>query len=158
MLGAKNKDGWDMALAATARVHGLVLVTRNTKDFEGRGVRLLDPFRDRPFQIEPGDDARQTLHTPDDRRRQPQCRPRCNCHAGATCGGRANSWSNFRDHRMLPGYGCETASARITSISNRPGRPGSMQGVLVFLPSSDLAIEQGSIDSTPQRGRKSRQS
>ncbi|WP_348785825.1 hypothetical protein [Mesorhizobium sp. KR9-304] len=53
MLGAKNKDRWDMALAATARVHGLVLVTRNTKDFEGRGVRLLDPFRDPPFQIEP---------------------------------------------------------------------------------------------------------
>ncbi len=55
-------------------------------------------------------------------------------------------------------HGCETASARITSISNRTGRSGSMQGVLVFLPSSDLAIEQGSIDSTPQRGRKSRQS
>lgn len=53
MLGAKNKDQWDMALAATARVHGLVLVTRNTKDFEGRGVRLLDPFRDPPVQIEP---------------------------------------------------------------------------------------------------------
>ncbi len=53
MLGAKNKDRWDMALAATARVHDLVLVTRNTKDFEGRGVRLLDPFRDPPLQIEP---------------------------------------------------------------------------------------------------------
>lgn len=53
MLGAKNKDRWDMALAATARVHGFVLVTRNTKDFEGRGVRLLDPFRNPPFQIEP---------------------------------------------------------------------------------------------------------
>jgi predicted nucleic acid-binding protein len=53
MLGAKNKDRWDMALAATACVHDLVLVTRNTRDFEGRGVRLLDPFRDPPFQIEP---------------------------------------------------------------------------------------------------------
>lgn len=53
MLGARNKDRWDMALAATARVHGLVLVTRNIKDFEGRGVRLLDPFRDPPLQIEP---------------------------------------------------------------------------------------------------------
>lgn len=52
MLGAKNRDRWDMALAATARVHNLVLVTRNTKDFEGRGVRLLDPFRDPPLQIE----------------------------------------------------------------------------------------------------------
>jgi len=53
MLGAKNEDRWDMAPAATARVHGLVLVTRNTKDFEGRGVRLLDPFHYPPFQIEP---------------------------------------------------------------------------------------------------------
>ncbi len=48
MLGAKNRDRWDLALAATARVHGLVLVTRNVKDFEGRGVTILDPFRDPP--------------------------------------------------------------------------------------------------------------
>lgn len=53
MLGAKNKDRWDMALAATARVHGLVLVTRNTKDFAGRGVRLLNPFRNPPLQTDP---------------------------------------------------------------------------------------------------------
>lgn len=53
MLGAKNKDRWDMALAATARVHGLVLVTRNNKDFAGRGVRLLNPFRNPPLQTDP---------------------------------------------------------------------------------------------------------
>lgn len=53
MLGAKNKDRWDIALAATALVHGLVLVTRNIKDFEGRGVRLLEPFCDPPLRIEP---------------------------------------------------------------------------------------------------------
>lgn len=53
MLGAKNKDRWDLALAATARVHGLVLVTRNTRDFMGRGVRLLNPFLDPPRAIEP---------------------------------------------------------------------------------------------------------
>jgi hypothetical protein len=34
----------DGLLAATARVHGLVLVTRNTADFARTGVRLLDPF------------------------------------------------------------------------------------------------------------------
>lgn len=34
-----------MALAATARVHGLVIVTRNVSDFTGRGVRILDPFK-----------------------------------------------------------------------------------------------------------------
>jgi hypothetical protein len=27
------------------RVHGLVVVTRNVKDFDGRGVTLLDPFK-----------------------------------------------------------------------------------------------------------------
>lgn len=53
LLGGKNKDRWDLALAATARVHDLVLVTRNTKDFEGRGVRLLNPFRDPPIRSEP---------------------------------------------------------------------------------------------------------
>lgn len=51
LLGAKNKDRWDLALAATARVHGLVLVTRNVDDFAGRGVRLLDPFRDPPMEL-----------------------------------------------------------------------------------------------------------
>ena len=52
MFGAKNKDRWDLALAATARVHGLILVTRNIKDFEGRGVRLLNPFQDPPLLVE----------------------------------------------------------------------------------------------------------
>lgn len=53
LLGGKNKDRWDLALAATARIHDLVLVTRNTKDFEGRGVRLLNPFYDPPVRSEP---------------------------------------------------------------------------------------------------------
>lgn len=52
MIGSKNKDRWDLALAATARVHDLILVTRNTRDFAGRGVRLLDPFRDPPLASE----------------------------------------------------------------------------------------------------------
>jgi len=34
----------DALLAATARVHDLVLVTRNTADVEGLGARLLNPF------------------------------------------------------------------------------------------------------------------
>lgn len=34
-------DGW---IAATALQHGLVLATRNTKDFQGLGVALLDPW------------------------------------------------------------------------------------------------------------------
>jgi predicted nucleic acid-binding protein len=34
----------DALLAATALVHGLVLVTRNTADVAGLGVQVLDPF------------------------------------------------------------------------------------------------------------------
>ncbi|MFZ2051091.1 MAG: type II toxin-antitoxin system VapC family toxin [Solirubrobacteraceae bacterium] len=34
----------DSLLAATALIHGLTVVTRNTKDFEGCAVRLLDPW------------------------------------------------------------------------------------------------------------------
>ena len=34
----------DSLIAATALVHGLIVVTRNRADFEKAGVRLLDPF------------------------------------------------------------------------------------------------------------------
>ena len=34
----------DALIAATAVVNGLTLVTRNTRDFEGTGVQLLNPF------------------------------------------------------------------------------------------------------------------
>ena len=50
LIGQKGKNRDDMALAATARVRGYVLVTRNVDDFRGRGVHVLDPFRDPPFQ------------------------------------------------------------------------------------------------------------
>ena len=35
----------DALIAATASVHGFVVVTRNIKDFEGTGVELLDPWK-----------------------------------------------------------------------------------------------------------------
>jgi predicted nucleic acid-binding protein len=35
----------DMLIAATAAEHGAILVTRNVRDFEGCGIRVLDPFR-----------------------------------------------------------------------------------------------------------------
>lgn len=34
----------DLLIAATAETHDLVLVTRNTRDFEGCGLQLLNPF------------------------------------------------------------------------------------------------------------------
>lgn len=34
----------DAMIAATARVHGLVVVTRNVSDFEPLGARVLNPF------------------------------------------------------------------------------------------------------------------
>lgn len=44
-LGESEKHVDDAGLAATARVHGLIVVTRNVKDFNGRGVKLVDPFK-----------------------------------------------------------------------------------------------------------------
>jgi len=35
----------DMLIAASAAAHGLTLVTRNTKDFTGCGISVLNPFR-----------------------------------------------------------------------------------------------------------------
>jgi len=35
----------DAMIAATAKVHGLTVVTRNLADFKAFGVPLLDPFR-----------------------------------------------------------------------------------------------------------------
>jgi predicted nucleic acid-binding protein len=34
----------DGLIAATARVHGLTVVTRNAEDFEPTGVGVLNPF------------------------------------------------------------------------------------------------------------------
>jgi predicted nucleic acid-binding protein len=35
----------DALIAATALVHGMAVVTRNTQDFESTGVRLIDPWQ-----------------------------------------------------------------------------------------------------------------
>jgi hypothetical protein len=34
----------DGLLLATAKVHGLTIVTRNVADFDGRGVPVLNPY------------------------------------------------------------------------------------------------------------------
>ncbi len=40
----RTRSQADMLIAATARAHGLTLATRNTRDFEGTGIALLNPF------------------------------------------------------------------------------------------------------------------
>ncbi len=40
----KSRTQADMLIAATAMSHGLILVTRNTKDFSESGVSVLNPF------------------------------------------------------------------------------------------------------------------
>jgi hypothetical protein len=47
-LGVSERHIDDAGIAATAKIHGLVVVTRNIKDFANRGVSLLDPFELRP--------------------------------------------------------------------------------------------------------------
>lgn len=48
LLAESEKHVDDTGLAGTARLHGLVLVTRNLADVQGRGVATLDPFRAEP--------------------------------------------------------------------------------------------------------------
>jgi predicted nucleic acid-binding protein len=48
LLGLSEKNIDDTGLAATARIHGLVLVTRNTRQVAGRGAATLDPFKTSP--------------------------------------------------------------------------------------------------------------
>lgn len=47
----------DSLIAATAQIHGLTLVTRNVRDFEGWGIPLLNPFtRAAEDRLPPGQD------------------------------------------------------------------------------------------------------
>jgi predicted nucleic acid-binding protein len=42
----------DLLLAATARVHGLVMVTRNWRHFAGTGLAVFDPWSGRTHRME----------------------------------------------------------------------------------------------------------
>jgi hypothetical protein len=44
----RTPDFADLAIAATARVHGLTILTRNVRHFAPLGVPLVDPFADLP--------------------------------------------------------------------------------------------------------------
>lgn len=48
LLGAKDENQRARALAATARIHGFILVTRNVADVRGCDVNVLDPFAAEP--------------------------------------------------------------------------------------------------------------
>ena len=48
LLAESEKHVDDTGLAATARVHGLVLVTRNLEHVAGRGAPTLDPYNASP--------------------------------------------------------------------------------------------------------------
>ena len=43
----------DLLIAATARVHGLIVVTRNRRDFAGTGVVVYDPWKGETHRMEP---------------------------------------------------------------------------------------------------------
>jgi predicted nucleic acid-binding protein len=48
LLGAKDKNQRDKALAATAVVHDYILVTRNVVDIRGCNIQVLNPFKAKP--------------------------------------------------------------------------------------------------------------
>jgi len=43
----------DTIIAATARVHGLIVVTRNAKDFAGTGVTVYNPWTEESTRMDP---------------------------------------------------------------------------------------------------------
>ncbi|MDQ0471614.1 type II toxin-antitoxin system VapC family toxin [Labrys wisconsinensis] len=50
-LAQSEKHVDDTGFAATALVHGLILVTRNTKDLAWRGVQILNPYKSPPERL-----------------------------------------------------------------------------------------------------------
>ncbi|RUM13523.1 type II toxin-antitoxin system VapC family toxin [Rhizobium phaseoli] len=51
-VGAREKHVMDAGIAAVAKTHGLIIVTRNLNDFADFRVPCLDPFRDPPLLVE----------------------------------------------------------------------------------------------------------
>ncbi len=43
-LAGRQRTQADMLIAATAQAHQLALATRNTRDFEGCGIPMINPF------------------------------------------------------------------------------------------------------------------
>lgn len=53
LVGAKEKDVMDRAVAAIVIEGGFVVATRNVADFRGLPVRLVNPFLREPVIVEP---------------------------------------------------------------------------------------------------------
>ncbi|MBP2449217.1 PIN domain-containing protein [Rhizobium leguminosarum] len=51
-VGAREKHVMDAGIAAVAKTHRLVIVTRNLNDFADFRVPCLDPFRDPPLLVD----------------------------------------------------------------------------------------------------------
>ena len=53
-LGARGRpqSAPDLLLAATTRRHGLILVTRNTRDFANTGITVYNPWTDETHKME----------------------------------------------------------------------------------------------------------
>jgi predicted nucleic acid-binding protein len=46
------REAPDLLIAATARVHGLIVVTRNVRDFANAGVIVYDPWHNKTHQMD----------------------------------------------------------------------------------------------------------
>jgi toxin FitB len=51
-LKGRTRDPTDLLIAATARVHDLILVSRNVRHFAGTGIVIYDPWNDQTQQTE----------------------------------------------------------------------------------------------------------
>ena len=75
----------DAMIAATAKVHGLTVVTRNVADFKAFGVPLLNPFKAQLFTVIDGWAQRRSVAAKlplSCRRRAPGC---CRCCSRCAC-------------------------------------------------------------------------
>ena len=52
-LTGKSRDPADMLIAATARVHDLIVVSRNVRDFADTGIVVYDPWNDQTHRMDP---------------------------------------------------------------------------------------------------------
>lgn len=51
-VAGRTRAPADLLIAATARVHDLIIVTRNVRDFVGTGVLVYDPWKDKAHKME----------------------------------------------------------------------------------------------------------